>query len=60
MTRLPFTTIAYVCTTRTDTQNAHYPVRDGQILRFQLQWNYSRRACFMDGSREPCLANSVP
>ena len=35
MTRLLFTTIAYLCTTRTDTQNAHYPIRDGQILRFQ-------------------------
>jgi hypothetical protein len=40
MTRLLFTTIAYDCTTRTDTQNAHYPIHDGQILRFQLQWNY--------------------
>jgi hypothetical protein len=40
MTRLLFTTIAYACTTRTDIQNAHYPIHDGQILRFQLQWNY--------------------
>ena len=40
MTRLLFTTIAYACTTRTDTQNAYYPIHDGQILRFQLQWNY--------------------
>jgi hypothetical protein len=24
MTRLPFTTIAYACTTRTDSQSAHY------------------------------------
>jgi len=40
MTRLLFTTIAYACTTRTDTQNAHYPIHDGQILQFQLQWNY--------------------
>ena len=40
MTRLLFTTIAYACTTGTDTQNAHYPIHDGQILRFQLQWNY--------------------
>jgi hypothetical protein len=40
MTRLLFTTIAYPCTTRTDNQNAHYPIHNGQILRFQLQWNY--------------------
>jgi hypothetical protein len=40
MTRLLFTTIAYACTTRTDTQNAQYPIHDGQILQFQLQWNY--------------------
>ena len=29
MTRLLFTTIAYACTTRTDTQNVHYPIHDG-------------------------------
>jgi hypothetical protein len=40
MTRLLFTTIASACTTSTDTQKAHYPIHDGQILRFQLQWNY--------------------
>jgi len=40
MTRLLFTTIAYACTTGTDTQNAHYPIHDGQILQFQLHWNY--------------------
>ena len=40
MTRLQFATVAYVFTKRTDTQNAPYPIRDGQILRFQVQWNY--------------------
>ena len=40
MMRLPFTTIAYACTTRADTKNAHDPIHDGQILGFQLQWDY--------------------
>ena len=39
MTRLQFATIAYACTKRTDTQNASYPIHDGQILHFQVQWN---------------------
>jgi predicted porin len=33
-------TVAYAFTKRTDTINAPYPTRDGEILRFQLQWNY--------------------
>ena len=40
MTRLPFTTSTYACTTRTDTQNAHYPIHDGELAHFQLQWNF--------------------
>ena len=40
MTRLQFTTIAYACTKHTDTQYAPYPIHDGHILEFQLQWNY--------------------
>jgi hypothetical protein len=40
MTRLSFGPIAYTCTTRADTQNANDPIHDGQILRFQAQWNY--------------------
>jgi len=38
MSRQPFATIAYACTRRTDTENAHYPIHDGQILRIQLPW----------------------
>jgi hypothetical protein len=33
-------TVAYVWTKRTDTQTAPYPIRDGEILRTQLQWNF--------------------
>jgi hypothetical protein len=33
-------TIAYAWMKRTDTQNAPYPIRDGEILRTQLQWNF--------------------
>ena len=40
MMRLPFLTIAYACTAHTDTQNAHCPIHDGQLVRMQLQWNY--------------------
>jgi hypothetical protein len=40
MARLPLSTIAYACTTRTDTQNALYSIQNVEILRFQLQWNY--------------------
>ena len=59
MTRLPFTTIAYVCTTRTDTQNAHYPIRDGQSSGFNCS------GIIHDGlvlwmQQKACLANSVP
>jgi hypothetical protein len=40
MTRLPCRTIADACSTRTDTQNAHSPIHERQILRFQVLWNY--------------------
>ena len=40
MTRLPFTTNTYAFTKGTDTKNAPYPIHAGQILRFQLQWDY--------------------
>ena len=33
-------TVAYAWTKRTDTINAPYDIRDGEVLRFQLQWNY--------------------
>ena len=33
-------TIAYAWMKRTDTQNAPYPIRDGEIIRTQLQWNF--------------------
>ncbi|MDZ4855366.1 MAG: porin [Nitrospirota bacterium] len=33
-------TVAYAWMKRTDTQNAPYPIRDGEILRTQLQWNF--------------------
>ena len=33
-------TVAYAWTKRTDTITAPYSIRDGEILRFQLQWNY--------------------
>jgi hypothetical protein len=33
-------TVAYAWVKRTDTQNAPYPIRDGEILRTQLQWNF--------------------
>jgi len=33
-------TVAYAWMKRTDTQNAPYDIRDGQILRTQLQWNF--------------------
>lgn len=33
-------TVAYAWSKRTDTQTAPFPIRDGEILRFQLQWNY--------------------
>ena len=33
-------TVAYVWTKRTDTQTAPYPIRDGEIIRTQLQWNF--------------------
>jgi len=33
-------TVAYAFTERTDTINAPYLTRTGEILRFQLQWNY--------------------
>jgi len=33
-------TVAYVWTKRTDTQTAPYLIRDGEILRTQLQWNF--------------------
>ncbi len=33
-------TVAYAWMKRTDTATAPYPIRDGQLVRFQLQWNY--------------------
>ena len=33
-------TVAYAWMKRTDTINAPYAIQDGQVLRFQLQWNY--------------------
>lgn len=33
-------TVAYAFTKRTDTINAPYPTRTGELVRFQLQWNY--------------------
>ncbi|MGH7146989.1 MAG: porin [Nitrospiraceae bacterium] len=33
-------TVAYAFTKRTDTQTAPYPIRDGQIFRAQVQWNF--------------------
>ena len=33
-------TIAYAWMKRTDTQNQPYPIRDGEIIRTQLQWNF--------------------
>jgi phosphate-selective porin O/P len=33
-------TVAYAWTKRTDTQTAPYPIRDGEMLRTQLQWNF--------------------
>jgi len=33
-------TVAYSWMKRTDTQTAPYNINDGQVIRFQLQWNY--------------------
>jgi predicted porin len=33
-------TVAYAWMKRTDTINAPYAIHDGQLVRFQLQWNY--------------------
>ena len=33
-------TVAYSWMKRTDTINAPYPIHDGQLVRFQLQFNY--------------------
>jgi Phosphate-selective porin O and P len=33
-------TVAYSWMKRTNTQTAPYPIEDGQVVRFQLQWNY--------------------
>ena len=33
-------TVAYAWMDRTDNMNAPYVMRDGQLVRFQLQWNY--------------------
>jgi hypothetical protein len=33
-------TVAYGWMKRTDTQAFPYPIHDGQLVRFQLQWNY--------------------
>ncbi len=33
-------TIAYAHMKRTDTQNAPYPIREGDVIRTQLQWNF--------------------
>lgn len=33
-------TIAYAKSRRTDTQNAPYPIREADIVRTQLQWNF--------------------
>jgi Phosphate-selective porin O and P len=33
-------TVAYSWMKRTSTQTAPYPIEDGQVIRFQLQWNY--------------------
>ena len=33
-------TVAYGWMKRTDTQTFPYPIHDGQLVRFQLQWNY--------------------
>ena len=33
-------TVAYAWMDRTDNSTAPYVMRDGQVLRFQLQWNY--------------------
>jgi len=33
-------TVAYALMKRTDTATFPYPIHDGQLIRFQLQWNY--------------------
>jgi predicted porin len=33
-------TVAYAWMDRTDNSTAPYVMRDGQLVRFQLQWNY--------------------
>jgi hypothetical protein len=33
-------TVAYSWDKRTSTSTAPYPIEDGQVVRFQLQWNY--------------------
>jgi hypothetical protein len=33
-------TVAYAWMKRTDTATFPYPIHDGQLVRFQLQWNY--------------------
>jgi Phosphate-selective porin O and P len=33
-------TVAYAWSKRTDTVTAPYPIRDGQVIRAQLQWNF--------------------
>jgi hypothetical protein len=33
-------TVAYAWMKRTDPQTAPYAIHDGQVIRFQLQWNY--------------------
>ncbi|HSA85067.1 MAG TPA: porin [Nitrospira sp.] len=33
-------TLAYAKTERTDTQTAPYPIREGDVIRTMLQWNY--------------------
>ena len=43
MTQLQSATIAHTMTTRTDIQIAPYPIHNRQVLRFHVQWNYSRQ-----------------
>jgi hypothetical protein len=59
MTRLPFTAITFACTTRTDTQNAHSPIHDRQILRFQVQLELLTTGSFYGWQQSPRRAKPV-
>jgi len=59
MTRLPFTAITFACTTRTDTQNAHSPIHNRQILRLQVQLELLTTGSFYRWQQSPRRAKSV-